>query len=298
MTEAELAQKFVEYLQDQYELYFEVEGVDIVAKNGHILIAVEVKTSLNFRVIEQAYKSKVFNYATEDKTIINADQIIEGGAGYNYVKLHKEIEHSLPDYGLYNYPHALGFLTRGCIRKCYFCIVPQKEGILKANTDIDEFLDKRKTAVLMDNNVLASNHGLEQIEKIIKLGIKVDFNQGLDARIISANSDIAKLLSRVKWLKPLRMACDNKNQMQVVQSAVEKLRKYGATPRQYFVYMLVTDIDDALERFYFLRNLKVDPFAQPLISNVITPTKEQKRFARFVNTRQLRNVSWDDYKYK
>lgn len=54
MTEIELAKHFVNYLSENNELYFEVQGVDIVAKSGNILTAVEVKTSLNFKVIEQA----------------------------------------------------------------------------------------------------------------------------------------------------------------------------------------------------------------------------------------------------
>jgi hypothetical protein len=31
----------------------------------------------------------------------------------------------------------------------------------------------------MSNNVLASVHGLQQLEKIVDIGCKVDFNQGL-----------------------------------------------------------------------------------------------------------------------
>nr|WP_319265373.1 hypothetical protein [uncultured Draconibacterium sp.] len=54
MTEIELAKYFVDYLSEGNELYFEVQGVDIVAKCGNILTSVEVKTSLNFKVIEQA----------------------------------------------------------------------------------------------------------------------------------------------------------------------------------------------------------------------------------------------------
>lgn len=62
-----------------------------------------------------------------------------------------------------------------------------KEGALRGNADIEEFLDGRRNAVLLDNNVLASGWGLEQIEKIIRLGVRVDFNQGLDARQIARN---------------------------------------------------------------------------------------------------------------
>ncbi len=53
-----------------------------------------------------------------------------------------------------------------------------KRGRIAGNADIEEFLDGRRNAVLLDNNVLASGWGLEQIEKIIRLGVRVDFNQG------------------------------------------------------------------------------------------------------------------------
>lgn len=63
MTEIELAKYFVDYLSEGNELYFEVQNVDIVAKSGHILTSVEVKTSLNFKVIEQAkYNMPKFHY--------------------------------------------------------------------------------------------------------------------------------------------------------------------------------------------------------------------------------------------
>jgi hypothetical protein len=57
MTEIELAQKFVEYLSDIYDLYYEVGNVDIVGKAGSIVIKVEVKKHLNFKVIEQANRN-------------------------------------------------------------------------------------------------------------------------------------------------------------------------------------------------------------------------------------------------
>lgn len=66
-TEADLAAKFIEYFADKYEIYKEVPTVggciDFVAVNPNFRIGVEVKTSLNFKVIEQAfYQRPFFNY--------------------------------------------------------------------------------------------------------------------------------------------------------------------------------------------------------------------------------------------
>jgi len=246
------------------------------------------------------YYSKVFTFTEDfDPGLASGAKSVYGGTGYKkYNKLPEEIEHIMPDYELYKCKHAYGFLTRGCIRKCSWCVVPDKEGPLVPHADIDEFIGDMDTAILMDNNVLASGHGLKQIEKIIDKKIKVDFNQGLDARIISDNPDIAKLLSRVKWLKPIRMACDTKAQMPAIEKAVSMLRDNGATPKTYFVYCLVKDIPDALERVLFLDKLKLDAFAQPYIDFDTGHTDiEQRRFARWVNMKAIhKTVKWEDYK--
>jgi len=244
------------------------------------------------------YKSKVFTWTKENKTIIQSDKIIQGGSGYkNYnIKLDKNIEYIQPDYNLYGCQHAYGFLTRGCIRKCSFCLVYKKEGYIQKYQDIKEFIEDKKSAILLDNNVLSHEWGLQQIEKIIKLGIKVDFNQGLDARLII--EDIAKLLSKVKWLKPVRMACDKKSQIDSVIKAVELLRRYNTTPKNYFIYILVKEIEDALYRINKLRYLKLDFFAQPYMDfDNIKITKKQKQFCRWVNHKAIfKTVKWKEYK--
>jgi radical SAM superfamily enzyme YgiQ (UPF0313 family) len=145
---------------------------------------------------DKIYQSKVFTFTPDNPFAVQADEILKGGTGY---KMYNELfcDDTEPDYSIYpQYAHAYGFLTRGCTRNCAWCIVPQKEGGIRPYRDIETVLQGRKTAILMDNNVLASNHGLQQLEKIADLKCKVDFNQGLDSRLVT--DEIAQLLSKIK----------------------------------------------------------------------------------------------------
>jgi len=242
---------------------------------------------------DQIYSSKVFTFTQKDKLFGNVQY---GGTGNDIkIKLPDEIEHACPDYNLYGLDYSLGFLTRGCPNKCPWCIVPEKEGGIKAHADIKEFLQHNKV-VLMDNNILASEYGIQQIEKLIKLKVKVDFNQGLDCRLI--DDSVAKLLSKIKWLHPIRLACDTQSQMEPIQKAVRLLRWHNARPARYFVYCLIKKVDEATERIKFLKGLYCEPFAQPYrdFKSNIEPSKELKRFARWVNhTAVFNSVPYEDY---
>jgi len=247
---------------------------------------------------DKIYTSKVFTF-TNDYKYFNSDiETIKGGVGYNYnIKLPDEIDYCTPDYDLYKCVYAYGFLTRGCPNKCDWCIVPKKEGDIKPYMDIDNIIADKKSVVLMDNNILASEYGIKQIEKMIKMKIKVDFNQGLDARLI--DKDVAKLLSKLKWLSPLRMACDTLSQMPHIEKATKLLRDYDCTPKNYFIYVLVKNIDDAYKRVLFLKDLNLDPFAQPYrdFINNTEPEKELKQFARWVNHKAIfKSIDWKQYK--
>ena len=254
---------------------------------------VELTLPILASIYDKVYMSKVFTWSDMPCLPESAET---GGTGCDIHKtLPDEIEKLCPDYSLYKTDYSMGFLTRGCIRKCEFCFVPEKEGKIRPAADIEDFL-RHKTAVLLDNNVLAHEHGIAQIEKIAQLGIKVDFNQGLDARLI--DDGIAKLLAGVKWLRPIRLACDSASMMEPVRKAVELLRKHGATPKTYFCYLLVnSNIDDAHQRAMFLRGLGVDPFAQPYRSaDGNEPTKKMKDFARWVNHKAIfKSCKWSEY---
>lgn len=251
-----------------------------------------------FSEYDKVYMSKVFTFTPDNGFIINSTEVIKGGTGYDCtIKLPDNIDKLKCDYSIYpNTEHAYGFLTRGCPNNCSWCVVPRKEGGIKPYADIYDILQGRKSAILMDNNVLASDWGIKQIDKISKSSIKIDFNQGFDARLI--DEPMARLLARVRWLSPLRMACDTQSQIPHIEKAVRLLREYNATPKNYFVYVLVKDIEDAMVRVEFLRKLKCDPFAQPYIdfSGKNKVTKEQRQFARWVNHKAIfKSVKYADY---
>lgn len=240
------------------------------------------------------YSSKIFTWTPIDPYL--PERTIKGGTGYGIMNtLPDEIEHICPDYSLYpDVKSSYGFLTRGCLRSCPWCIVQKKEGKIRPHADIAEFA-KHKHVTLMDNNVLACEWGLKQIDKIAGMDLRIDFNQGLDARLI--DKQIARLLARVKWINYIRIACDSQAQKESVKNAVENLRTAGYKG-EIFCYVLINGIDEALDRIEFCRSIGVSPFGQPYRD--FTTNKEpdiwQKRLARYVNVKSVfKSISWGEY---
>lgn len=204
---------------------------------------------------DRVYMAKVFSF-TEDylQWITNADSIEKGGTGYDVSKvLPVEIDRFQPDYSIYpkiDNKTAYGFLTRGCPNKCKWCVVPEKEGKIAPYMDIEEIaVNGRKNIILMDNNVLASTAGLEQI---VRLKLRVDFNQGLDARLVT--DDIAQLLAKVKWIKRIRFGCDTPGQVAECERATALIDKYGYKGEYFFYCILLNDFKEAFERVNHWKN--------------------------------------------
>ena len=199
---------------------------------------------------DKVYIAKVFSFTPDYGYYINADQVEKGGTGYDIKKvLLPEIDRMIPDYDLYNVDKnlAYGFLTRGCPNHCKWCVVPKKEGNIATYMDIEEIaVNGRKNIILMDNNILASDYGLQQIEKIISMGVRVDFKQGLDARLVT--DDIARLLARVKWIKRIRFGCDTPGQIAECERATALIDKYGYKGEYFFYCILLKDFKEAFER--------------------------------------------------
>ncbi len=248
---------------------------------------------------DRVYMSKVFTFSPDFDTVINADEIIRGGTGYkDYGSLPPEIESTYPDYSIYpNFKAAIGFLTRGCIRNCPWCIVPRKEGHIRPAEMWRQIKrpDSREI-VFLDNNVLACDHGLAQIEDMGGKPVWVDFNQGLDARLITP--EIAKLLAGLHWIRFVRLSCDTSAMLPVIERAAAYLQEAGVAKSRLWAYALVQDVEEAHRRVLTLDKLGVTPFAQPYRDyDGGEPTQEQKDFARWVNNKAtFRSCRWEDFR--
>ena len=72
-------------------------------------------------------------------------------------RLPEAVENSrMMDYSIYpEYPFSLQFFSRGCIRKCPFCLVREKEGYIQTVEPV-ELNPKGKWIEVLDNNFFAN----------------------------------------------------------------------------------------------------------------------------------------------
>lgn len=143
--------------------------------------------------------------------------------------LYEPIENKRPDYSLFDANFAFGFTTRGCIRKCPWCIVPTIEGKIRKDENWHRYLSpKLKMFYAMDNNVLAA--GPDWFESILKEMDKrkytIEFNQGMDCILFAKNSRFIEILSKYKHVfHHIRFSWDSKHQKKAAIETLEMMKK-------------------------------------------------------------------------
>jgi len=188
------------------------------------------------------------------------------------------IEDLVPDYSIldhvsYQYPVSDAFFTyasRGCVRKCAFCGVPTLEGMQRDTNSLTSVVQgvsalygEKRDLILMDNNVVASANFKEIIAEIIDLGFergaklkrgryelqrRVDFNQGVDARILCKDRMYLQQLARIA-LKPLRIAFDHLGVKKPYAQAIRYSADAGLTElSNYMLYNFKDSPRDLFER--------------------------------------------------
>jgi elongation factor P hydroxylase len=161
-----------------------------------------------------------------------------------HVGLHDRAERYIPAYDMLkgvpqweNWNSSILFTSRGCIRRCPFCVVPKIEGNIRSVIKNIEshIIPGHKKIVLWDNNFLASPDWKSVLTTLQELEIKVDFNQGLDVRLI--NEEKASFLAKLN-LDIVRMAYDNINEKKFVHKVVSILERKGFRRKEMLFYVL------------------------------------------------------------
>lgn len=225
-----------------------------------------VEFATMFEHYDVIYKSKVFTWTEDPLYCYQADKIVTGGTGYRDYGtcLPPEIEHIMPDYSLYpHFPYSVGFATRGCIRKCPWCVVPRKEGLIQKNADIYEFWMKGSDGIIfIDNNIFAARGHFETIaEQLIREKVRADFNQGMDIRLLTPER--AALLKRMRPVKQWRFSLDDIKDKDLFIEKAQLLKQAKIPDANVSVYVLVgfkNTIDQDIEKVFIVKQLGFDPF--------------------------------------
>lgn len=260
---------------------------------------------------DKVYMSKVFSFSPDYEYPINADVVERGGTGYcietvngkevflkeKHRNLPCGIERMYPDYSLYGISGvAYGFLTRGCPRGCDFCHVKDKEGRCSRKVaDLSEFWSGQNQIVLSDPNFFACKDWETLSGQLIESGSYVDFNQGIDVRLMTEKK--IEHLNQMK-IKEIHLAWDRPDEdlREDFKRFSELYKRKSAS--QKIVYVLVnfnSTIEQDLYRIYTLRELGYDPYI--MIYNKKDAARIYKDMARWVNNRFIwRNTKrFEDY---
>lgn len=251
---------------------------------------------------DRVYSSKVFDFTPDDPYL--PPDTIRGGTGYRDLPMDKqlppEIDAVYPDYSIYpECDYAIGYLTRGCPNHCRWCVVPSKEGQIRPYRRWQEIVRQdTDKLILMDNNILACEYGIQQLDSLIGSGYQIDLNQGMDARLVTDR--VADILSHLKWIRFIRFSCDQKAQIDPIKQTIEFLVYRGVRPYRIFIYLLVTeDIEDASERVEALKGYTaINLYAQAERNERlgVIPNKTQLEFAqRYIYGGCYRSETWAEY---
>jgi len=195
---------------------------------------------------------------------LTPDHARQSGADEVVIGLVREAEDLLPDYELVpdwhrNRGASILFSQRGCIRSCPFCAVPKLEGKpfqVRPNSRLRHLVhDDHKRVILWDNNILGESYWRDVLAELRDLDVEVDFNQGLDARLIT--EEVANELTRLK-IPAIRMAYDFPKMRKSMQRAITNLKAAGLSGRRLghiCVYVLYNYEDTPEDLFARVRDL-------------------------------------------
>jgi len=244
---------------------------------------------------DKVYVSKVFTDTPVDEMFIDYPNVEKGGTGFYFDKapnLPDEVEHHMPDYHLYdtfiefygknggrciknglvNYTdYSIGYLTRGCFRKCPFC-VNQKYDHAFIASPLKEFYDPaRKKICLLDDNFLSHPEWKRMLVELQDTGKPFLFKQGLDERLLTREK--CESLFASKYDGDYTFAFDDIRDYDLIVRKLNLIREfYSGTQLKFYVLtgfdragryddaFWVQDIKDLMTRIKLLASYQALPY--------------------------------------
>ena len=294
----------------------------------------EVKLLLNYECFDEydeIYVSKVFTDTPVPEWLRETDKIHIGGTGFYFDKapnLPYEIEHHMPDYELYNEwietevqkalehhkkikkefnekyfrkqfkeytDYSIGFLTRGCFRKCPFC-VNQKYDRVFIHSPLEEFHNNtRKKICLLDDNFLGFGHWRDSMNELISINKPFKFKQGLDERLLTKEK--CDMIFSSKYDGDYTFAFDNISDYDLIHEKLKLIRDISPTNRHSIkFYVLVgfestdhIDIENAFKRIELLFKYQCLPYIMRYRNKNDVPWKKSEYRSLYVTIARWAN---------
>lgn len=270
----------------------------------------------NLEDYDHIYISKVFTDTPIPEGLVETEKIHLGGTGFYFDKapnLPEEIEHHMPDYHLYdewienevlraeaeakkakknfnrtNYmvqfkeytDYSIGFMTRGCFRKCPFCVNQKYDHVFR-HSPLEEFYDpSRKKICLLDDNFLGCPEWRNILNELIALKKPFKFKQGMDERLLT--EERCELLFGANYDGDYTFAFDNIKDYDLIHRKLKLIRRYTRSTSVKFYVLCgfestdAIDIENTFKRVALLMNYRCLPYIMRYQNKNETPWKESK----------------------
>jgi len=253
---------------------------------------------------DKVYIAKVFTETKVPDGVLDLPFVVHGGTGFYFDKaenLPDEIEHSFPDYHLYDNwieikisngkkkdyfkyytDFSIGFTTRGCFRKCDFCVIKKYDKAFP-HSPLSEFVDKdRKKICLLDDNILSCGEHWERI--ILELQAtkkRFQFKQGLDIRLMTPKK--AELLANSKYEGNYIYAFDNIADADMIEKRLSVWKKYHKGEKTVLYCLCAFDRTGKYDADFWLQDI-IDLFERTRILMKYDARPYVMRFERWVDS--------------
>ncbi len=154
---------------------------------------------------------------------------------------------------------SIGFLTRGCIRKCPFCVNKNIDYVYNYSNLLDFVDNSRPMIYLWDDNFLASKDWKPLLLELQATNKPFQFRQGLDIRLV--NEEKAEMLAKSKYHGDFIFAFDQIKDKELIDKKLKIWKRYTKKTTKLYLFCgyeisddhsLINDILHLFERIEVL----------------------------------------------